>query len=171
MFHAVILRDSETISFKSRNIVIFLDQTGYLTYLSVAIAVNQSKSLHFIVHSLSCELSQRVDRFEVRCRYSSIRINVKQIYDRNEQTFSQHHVTLRSVFFGGKRFPVQCANVLRAWDIELSLRRIRIQLHGCKVATLYSKRMYHLEQAMIVNPSTSLFGEVVVFILGNHCFL
>lgn len=79
MFHTIILRDSEAISFKSRNIVIFLDQTSYLTYLPVTIAVNQSKSLYFVVDSLSCELSKRVNRFEVGGRYSSVRIDVEQI--------------------------------------------------------------------------------------------
>lgn len=171
VFHAIILRNSEAIGFESRNIVILLYQTGYLTYLSVAIAVNKPKSFHFIVDSLCCELSKRVDRFEVRCRYSSVRIDVEQIDNWDEQTFPEHHVTLRRVLFCRKGFPVQSADILRAWNIELSLRRIRIQFHGCKVATLYSKGMYHLEQAMIVNPSASLLCEIIVFVLGDHRFL
>lgn len=31
--------------------------------------------------------------------------------------------------------------------------------------------MYHLEQAMIVNPSASLLCEIIVLVLGDHRFL
>lgn len=40
VFHAIILRYSEAVCFESRNIIIFLNQTGYLTYFSVAIAID-----------------------------------------------------------------------------------------------------------------------------------
>lgn len=83
MFHTIILRDSETICFESRNIIIFLDQTGYLTNLSVTIAIDQAKSLYFIVHPLCCELPERVDGFEVRSRDASVGVDMEQIDDRD----------------------------------------------------------------------------------------
>lgn len=83
MLHAVILRDSEAIGFESRNIIIFLDQTGYLANLAIAITIDQSKPLYFIVNPLRCELPKGVDRFEVRSRDASVGVDMEQIDDRD----------------------------------------------------------------------------------------
>jgi hypothetical protein len=81
MFHTVIFRYGQSISFKPGYIILFLNKLSNIPNLPVAIAIDQSKPLHLIIDPLRCEFAKIVDRFEIGCGYSGVGIDVEQIDD------------------------------------------------------------------------------------------
>ena len=55
------------------------DHVGDIFYFSVAITINKSEPLNFIIDSLCCKFSQRVDGFKIWGWYSAVGIDMKKI--------------------------------------------------------------------------------------------
>lgn len=88
MLHAIIFRYCQPISIKAGDVILFLNKLSNISDLPVAIAINQSKPLHLIVHPLCCEFTKIVDRFEIGCGYSRVGVDVEEIDDGNEQALA-----------------------------------------------------------------------------------
>lgn len=55
--HSVVLVNSESVGFKSRDIIMLLDKISNVFYLPITVAINEFESFYLIVDSLGCEFS------------------------------------------------------------------------------------------------------------------
>ena len=77
--HSIILVNSQSITLESGDIVLLFDESGHISYFSIAIGINESEPLHLVVNPLGSKLSQTMNRFEIRGGYPTIRIDMEQI--------------------------------------------------------------------------------------------